>query len=66
LPETPPSRGATSTIVEISRARPSRCPQAALLASVSPWEREIVQEVMAAYPALTLAKTVEMLQEAGM
>jgi hypothetical protein len=39
---------------------------AALLASLTPWELELVQEVMAHYPALTLAKCVEMLSEAGM
>ncbi|WP_334442011.1 hypothetical protein [Bradyrhizobium sp. AZCC 1610] len=39
---------------------------AALLAGLTPWERELVQEVMNNYPALTLAKTIAMLQAAGM
>jgi hypothetical protein len=39
---------------------------AALLASLTHGERDLVQDLMAAYPALTLAKTVEMLQAGGM
>jgi hypothetical protein len=39
---------------------------AALLASLTLSELELVREVMAAYPALSLANAVERLQEAGM
>ena len=39
---------------------------AALLASLTHRERELVLEVIAAYPALSLAKCIEMLNEAGM
>jgi hypothetical protein len=38
----------------------------ALLANLTPWELELVQEVMDNYPALSLAKCIEMLQAAGM
>jgi hypothetical protein len=38
----------------------------ALLAELTPWERELVQEVMDDHPALTLAKTIAMLKAFGM
>jgi hypothetical protein len=39
---------------------------AALLASLSPSMRELTGELLAAYPALTLASAVAMLSEGGM
>jgi hypothetical protein len=39
---------------------------AALLASLTVWEREIVQEAMANYPAASLANTIARLSAAGM
>lgn len=39
---------------------------AALLARLTPWELELVREVMADYPTLPLAKAISMLSEAGM
>jgi hypothetical protein len=39
---------------------------AALLAGLTAWELELVREVMAAYPTLSLAKCIEMLSEGGM
>ena len=38
----------------------------ALLAELTPWERELVREVMDDHPALTLAKAIAMLKAAGM
>jgi hypothetical protein len=37
-----------------------------LLAELTPWERELVQQVMENHPALILAKTIAMLKAAGM
>jgi hypothetical protein len=37
-----------------------------LLAELTPWERELVREVMDNHPALTLAETIAMLKAAGM
>jgi hypothetical protein len=39
---------------------------AALLASRTSWELELVQEVLDNYPALPVAKCIAMLSEAGM
>ena len=38
----------------------------ALLAALTPWERELVQQAMDNHPALPLAKTIAMLKAAGM
>jgi len=52
----PASRGAVAMLIA----------DAALLAELTPWERELVQRVMANYPALPLAKCIEMLKAFGM
>jgi hypothetical protein len=39
---------------------------AVLLASLTSWELELVREVLANYPALPLAKCIEMLKAFGM
>jgi hypothetical protein len=51
----PPFRGGVAMLLA----------DAALLAELTPWERELVQRVMAHYPALTLAKAIEMLKAFG-
>jgi hypothetical protein len=38
----------------------------ALLASLTPWEFELVQQAMANHPAVSLAKTIAMRKAAGM
>ena len=52
----PASRGAVATLLA----------DAALLAELSPWDRAIVQQVMANTPGLSAAKALAMLNEAGM
>jgi hypothetical protein len=39
---------------------------AALLAELTPWELELVQQAMANHPAVSVAKTIEMLRAFGM
>jgi hypothetical protein len=38
----------------------------ALLASLTPWEFELVQQAMANHPTVTLAETIDMLKAFGM
>jgi hypothetical protein len=52
--------------VEILAAEAALLVDAALLAELWPDELELVREVLAAYPALSVAKCIEMLRAAGM
>lgn len=55
-----------AVVVEILAAEAALLADAALLAELWPDQLELVREVMAAYPALSVAKTIEMLKAFGM
>ena len=58
--------GGKSNDIVIGSSESVQRREAALLATLTPRERGIVQEVIDNYPALTLAKALAMLKEAGL
>jgi hypothetical protein len=58
--------GASSTLTLPRGAVAVLSADAMLLASLSPWERQIVEQAMANHPAVSPAKCIEMLRAFGM